>query len=126
MTLIGILQEYSGVEKSLRLPERCTPLCISYLFKDQLCTVIDVDEKNRSVNAVNYTSNFLKCAFGKIESLTYEQYEEFLESRCFSRSRDKMKLVLRELELPFYDPLMIIEKTEGRMAEDDFWLKLEK
>lgn len=53
-------------------------------------------------------------------------YEEFLESRCFPSSRDKMKLVLKDLELPFYDPLMIIEKTGGRMAEDDFWIQIER
>ena len=30
------------------------------------------------------------------------------------------------LDLPFYDPLMIVEKTNGRMAEDQFWLKIER
>ena len=54
------------------------------------------------------------------------QYLEFLESRCFPKSRDKMKLVLKDLRLPFYDPIMIIEKTEGRMAEDDFWIRIER
>ena len=38
-------------------------------------------------------------------------------------SRDKMKLILKDLGLPFYDPIMIIEKTEGRMAEGDFWMR---
>ena len=38
---------------------------------------------------------------------------------------DKMKLELDKLGIPFYDPMMIIEKTEGRMADDDFWLKIE-
>ncbi len=33
---------------------------------------------------------------------------------------------LRELDLPFYDPMMIIEKAEGRMAEDDFWIRIER
>lgn len=28
-----------------------------------------------------------------------------------------MKLLLKELDLPFYDPFLIIEKTQGRMAE---------
>ena len=28
-----------------------------------------------------------------------------------------MKLILKDLGLPFYDPIMIIEKTEGRMAD---------
>lgn len=37
-----------------------------------------------------------------------------------------MKLILKDLGLPFYDPIMIIEKTEGRMAEDDFWIRIER
>ena len=65
-------------------------------------------------------------AFGREEHPTFEQYEEFLESRCFPRSRDKMKLILKDLDLPFYDSLMIIEKTQGRMAEDDFWIRIER
>ena len=51
---------------------------------------------------------------------------DFLESRCFPESRDKMKLILKDLGLPFYDPIMIIEKTKGRMAEDDFWIRIER
>ena len=62
-------------------------------------------------------------AFGVVETPDYDQYLEFLESRCFPSSRDKMKLILKDLDLPFYDPMMIIEKTEGRMAEDDFWIR---
>ena len=26
----------------------------------------------------------------------------------------------------FYDPFLIIKKTEGRMAEDDFWIRIEE
>lgn len=37
-----------------------------------------------------------------------------------------MKLILKDLGRPFYDPIMIIEKTEGRMAEDDFWIRIER
>ncbi len=40
---------------------------------------------------------------------------------------DEVKqLVLKDLDLPFYDPFMIIEKTQGRMAEDNFWIKIER
>ena len=99
---------------------------MSYMFRDELCTVIDVDEINRSVEIVNYSRHLLKRAFGEIEKPSYQQYEEFLESRCFPPTRDKMKLVLREYDIPFYDPMMIIEKTEGRMAEDDFWIRIER
>ena len=65
-------------------------------------------------------------AFGRIEEPTYQDYEEFLKSRCFPETRDKLKLVLQDLNLPFYDPFLIIQKTEGRMAEDDFWIKIEE
>ena len=74
----------------------------------------------------NYTDNLMFRAFGRIEEPTYQDYEEFLKSRCFPESRDKLKLVLKDLNLPFYDPFMIIQKTEGRMAEDDFWIKIEE
>ncbi len=84
------------------------------------------DEKNRDIEIVNYTGHLLKRAFGKIENPSYEQYEEFLKSRCFPPTRDKMKLVLREYDIPFYDPMLIIEKTQGRMAEDDFWIRIER
>ena len=36
-----------------------------------------------------------------------------------------MKLILDELDIPFYDPFMIVQKTQGRMAEDDFWIYIE-
>lgn len=74
----------------------------------------------------NFTAKPMFQAFGRAEQPDFAQYEEFLESRCFPRSRDKLKLELKKLGLPFYDPLMIIEKTEGRMAEDDFWIRIER
>ena len=35
-----------------------------------------------------------------------------------------MKDILRDLGLDSYDPLAIIEKTKGRMAEDKQWIRL--
>ena len=37
-----------------------------------------------------------------------------------------MKIMLEGLGIPFYDPILIVEKTGGRMAEDDFWIKIER
>lgn len=87
---------------------------------------IDVNEIEREVNIMNYTDNVMFRAFGVEEYPDFEMYKEFLKSRCFPESRDKMKLVLKDLDLPFYDPIMIIEKTEGRMAEDDFCIRIER
>ncbi len=126
VTLVGILKENPQIEESLRIPERRYPLRLWYMYREDICTIIDVDERERRVAVYNFTSRLMFRAFGREEHPTFEQYEEFLESRCFPRSRDKMKLVLKDLDLPFYDPLMIIEKTHGRMAEDDFWIRIER
>lgn len=64
--------------------------------------------------------------FGREEDPDFQMYEEFLGSRCFLETRDKMKMALKDLNLPFYDSFMIIEKTERRMAEDDFWIRIDR
>lgn len=126
VTLIKILKEYPQIPEELKIPARVYPMRLWYMYYGDLCTIIDVDERERKVRVYNYTKDYALRAFGRVEKPSFEQYEEFLESRCFPRSRDKMKLILKDLDLPFYDPLMIIEKTQGRMAEDNFWIKIEK
>ena len=111
---------------ALTVPEQKLPIRLWYMYKDEVCTLIDVDERRQIVAIRNYTKNRQFMAFGANEHPSFEDYEEFLKSRCFAESRDKMKLILRDLNLPFYDPFMIIEKTEGRMAEDDFWIRVER
>ncbi|SFC77015.1 helix-turn-helix domain-containing protein [Butyrivibrio sp. YAB3001] len=121
-----IIMLHPEIAQELSLPEKKLPLRMYYYYKDSLCTVIDIDEVKRIVRIKNYAKNLMFRAFGVNESPTFEDYEEFIESRCFPRSRDKMKIMLEALEIPFYDPILIIEKTNGRMAEDDFWIKIER
>lgn len=71
-----------------------------------------------------YRSRYTKLTFMNRSTRCTEIYVDFLESRCFPKTRDKMKWILRELELPCYDPLLIIEKTKGRMAEDHQWIAI--
>lgn len=124
--LLKMLERYPQYVKELEVPEPELSLRLWYMHEQKVCTIIDVDERNRKIQIKNYTENVFFRAFGQDAYPSYEAYEEFLESRCFPRSRDKMKLVLKDLNLPFYDPFMIIEKTEGRMAEDHFWIKIER
>ena len=126
VSLIEILKRDLSIPEKFRIPEKKYKLRLYYMFENTVCTIIDIDEVNRSVAIKNYTSNPQFRAFGINTEPTFEDYEEFLESRCFPRSRDKIKLELERLGIPFYDPLLIIEKTEGRMAEDDFWIKTER
>lgn len=108
------------------IPDKKYPLRLWYMYKDRRCTLIDVDEMNRKIFIRNYVSNIMLCAFGANQKPNYDDYEEFLKSRCFPETRDKIKIELSALDIPFYDPMLIIEKTEGRMAEDDFWIKIER
>lgn len=124
--LMHLINEYPQWEENLVIPEKKYPLRLWYMEENHVCTIIDVDERLRKVKIYNYTHDYIRRAFGREEHPTYDDYEAFLESRCFPRERDKMKLMLRDLDLPFYDPFMIIEKTMGRMAEDDFWIRIER
>ncbi len=125
VTLCRLIREDMDCVERFKMPEWKGTLRLLYGQGEEIYTIIDVSPQHRKVTIYNYTQDIMRRAFGKIESPSYEQYEAFLESRCFPRSRDKMKLMLEELDLPFYDPLLIIEKTQGRMADDDFWLKVE-
>ena len=124
--LLNILRERSWLLEEMEIPEKKMPLRLKYYHDDQLCTIVDVDDRQRQIRIKNYVTDPLFCAFGRNEHPDYKDYEAFLESRCFPSSRDKMKIILKELNLPFYDPFMIIQKTKGRMAEDRFWIQIER
>lgn len=124
--LMKLLERNMDYIKELEIPPQNLPVRMWYMYKEKYCTLIDVDETKNQIRIKNYTANVMFRAFGTKETPNMEDYRAFLESRCFPESRDKMKLVLQDLGLPFYDPYLIIQKTEGRMAEDDFWIKIEK
>lgn len=126
VTLIKMLEKYPAYVEDIKVPAKTMPIRLWYMHKQNVCTLIDVNELKREVRIMNYTDNLMFRAFGVTEEPDFEMYQEFLESRCFPKTRDKMKLILKDLDLPFYDPFLIIEKTEGRMAEDDFWIRIER
>lgn len=124
--LIKMLCQYPDYVEKLEIPEKSLPVRMWYMYKNTMCTLIDVDETKQLVRIKNYTDNVMFMAFGNNTNPDIEDYREFLKSRCFPETRDKLKLVLKDLGIPFYDPYLIIKKTEGRMAEDDFWIKIER
>ena len=97
---------------------------MDFMCEDECCTQILIDFKHERVEIVNTTDEIIHRAFGIKAKPTWEDFLEFLESRCFPRTRDHLRVVLNDLDLDFYDPLAIVEKTKGRMAEDFQWLKI--
>ncbi len=126
VTLVEILRRHPEIAEKLETPETRLKLRLWYMYENMVCTVIDVDEPRRIVRIRNYIDDPLFRAFGKNTEPRFEDYEEFLKSRCFPETRDKIKLELKRLGVPFYDPILIIEKTEGRMADDKFWIRIER
>ena len=97
-----------------------------YYDKDILCSTIVCDFTSKAVLVKNHTEDILKTAFGVNLSPTWDDFTEFLEERCVPRTRENISLFLESMDLTEYDPIRIVEITQGRMAEDNQWLKITK
>ncbi len=97
---------------------------IRYFNGKMLSTLIYADRTVRDLSVENYTDQTVKTAFGKNQNPSWEDLEAFLEERCIPRRRSGLREYLETLGLDEYDPLAIIRKTGGRMAEDDQWMEV--
>lgn len=95
-------------------------MTLYYKNGERRTTKIVVDYANNMVKIENYSDFPLELAFGVNTNPTMKDFEDFLEDRCFPRTRDNMKLHLRELGLDYYDPYAICRKTNGRLEGDNF------
>lgn len=92
---------------------------------DVLCSTIYADFTERTVVAENQAVPTIKTAFGNNLLPDWKDFHRFLAERCIPRQRAGLREYLDALGLDEYDPLAIIEKTRGRMAEDHQWLTIE-
>lgn len=97
-----------------------------YYNGDALCTKIAADYTEKNLCVENFTENMVKTAFGRNQAPTWEDFEDFLSERCISKDRAGLKEYLDEIGVDGYDPLEIIIKTSGKMAEDNQWLEVKK
>ena len=107
-------------------PDEKYSLRLDFMFRQKVCTEIYVDFLNKKISVINRTDDIIKRAFGVKEDPTWTDFEEFIGSRCFPESRANKKDIINKLGLPFYEPLNIIEKTKGRMAEDNQYINITK
>ena len=92
----------------------------------ELCTVIHADYASEAVRIENHTDDLFHRAFGVVEQPSWQEYNMFLESRCFPRTRFRVKDLLEAYGIAQYgyEPIEIIKKTSGRMAEDRQYLEV--
>ena len=81
---------------------------VDYYYKDELLTKIHV--KGREVTFENYSDEVILIAFGVRTEVTYEDLEEFYESRCFPRERANARELLHDLGVDFYDQKLYVER----------------
>ncbi len=115
-SISNVLKSFRNQKKTIREVE--------FLFQEELCTRIYVDFQNETVEIENFTEDNIRRAFGCKTRVSWQEFQDFLEERCFPRSRDRMKHILKELDVSTYDPWQIIQVTEGRMAEDKQWIRV--
>ena len=108
-----------------QVPEAGYTMRMTLMYQNKPCTAIDVNFLENKIKIQNYTKDILHRAFGVNEDPTWEDFQIFLEDRCFPKTRGNVKTILMEMGLRDYDPLQIVEKTNGRTAEDDLWLKFQ-
>lgn len=93
-----------------------------FFDEDVLCSEICVDFTTHEVASKNLVSDLTRTAFGVNQAPSWSDWEAFLEERCVPRSRVGIQRYLSALGLLVYDPFAIVQKTQGRMAEDQQWI----
>lgn len=97
-------------------------MVIDYYNGDKLCSTIYVDSSNKEVRVKNYTDDNIERAFGINENPKWQDFETFLENRCFPRDRQNLKYELKKMGLNEYNPLEICKATGGRNYKDEQWM----
>ena len=122
------IADYFGVSRQTISKYLNKPLTDSYvmrldfMYKQKVCTEIYVDFENKQIKIINRTNDIMKRAFGVKENPTWEDFESFLEERCFPNSRAMKKTILQRIGVDSYDPLQILEMNKGRTAEDNQYI----
>lgn len=98
---------------------------LRFYDSQRLCSTIIADYTDQTIRVHNEEVELIKTAFGKKEFPLWEDFEHFLEARCIPRERAGLREYLEAIGVLEYDPIEIIKKTQGRMAEDQQWLEVE-
>ena len=117
---------YEGDE--IRIRKRNTdnfPTVLYYYDENTLCSTIYANFEVQTIKVTNHIDNLINTAFGANYDPTWEDFEMFLEERCIPQKRSELRYYLEVLGLTEYDPMAIIAKTKGRMAEDNQWILVE-
>ncbi len=89
----------------------------SFFDDNELCSIIYTDFTDKTLKAENHTEDIVK---------TWDEFMDFLEERCIPKKRSGIREYLEAIGVAEYNPLEIIKKTKGKMAEDKQWIEIEE
>lgn len=98
---------------------------IEYLNRDELLCIITIDESSGIIEVKNLIEEQWKLPFPKNKTVTMKDLYDFLEDRVFEKPRPDRYLILDELELEHFEPLLIAKKTHGALWDDYNWLRFD-
>lgn len=93
-----------------------------YMFMDDICSTVKYMD-NGYIDVVNFNDNPLYTAFGVRGIITLKDLDDFMQERCFPRTRVNCDEILKLGGIDGYSELAIIKKTHGVMAHDKFWVR---
>ena len=111
------------VHKIVSAARRESETAYMYMDRERPATLIKACGLTQKVKITNLTDDLLSRAFGINEKPSWSEYEAFLEYRCMPRTRYGIREELKSLGVDSYDPVLIIEKTKGRLYDDGQWLQ---
>ncbi len=98
---------------------------IYFMWREKTVAKIIFDYKTKTVSVENYTDKMQLRPFGINETPSFDDFEYFLESRCMPKTRHDLKFILKELDLPCWDPWVLIRFNHGLQYEDYGWIRME-
>jgi hypothetical protein len=123
---ITLARRQTGAEFAVQKAAQGHDVRILHFFDgDAPCTTIYADFTDETLTVENHVDDPVKTAFGNNALPAWTDFKTFLEERCVPRQRAGLREYLEALGVDQYDPIAIIEKTAGRMAEDNQWLSIE-
>ena len=81
-------------------------------------TLIVATVTTRTEKKKNQPTHVLDTAFGVNETPSWNDFLAFLADRYILKTRKGLNHYLDAVGVPEYDPVLLVEKTQGRMAED--------
>jgi len=94
------------------------------LKKDEMVAEVSLCKKTGQVTKNILSDYFLDV--GQVEAITdATSLNDWFETRCMLRSRADADIILKLMGLKEFNPFHIVQKTQGAMFEDYYWVRFE-